>query len=201
MYNSERPETGIREDFTVGVLPGNIYDYLQRKGGSGDLLLSKIFIDENLSVDDLATIFYVNRQWNISDMIWNKPEGTKPNNSNITIASWIIENEIKNMNQPDTPRLASKVQSACSWAYSDRIEQDVTRYLSSVCSEASSSYEFVVTGPKIWLIVKSGFITMMRNPTTRLEFYRDYLKTVGKISPYGALQTDVFAHYVEELVG
>ncbi|HXQ39472.1 MAG TPA: hypothetical protein VN843_36070 [Anaerolineales bacterium] len=97
--------------------------------------------------------------------------------------------------------LVTKMDAARTYSYSKAIQKDVETLFNVICNETSPSYRFVKMGTKIWLIVHAGFILMMKNPEKRLDFYRDYLRTVEEIATFRAVsRTSVFSHYVEELL-
>lgn len=176
----------------IYIVPDWIYNYVAKKTIIGEHLLEKCIVDERLSIDDLASIFFLNNKFSCNSEKNAYPKILNQDNMYecFTLVD-VLGQEYK-----------SKVENARNWAYSDRIEQEVMSRLSAVCSETSSTYDFVVSGPKIWLIIKPGFLHTLQNSSKRLDFYRDFIKVIAKIAPTkDVLNTTVFSNYVEDLIG
>ena len=204
--------TDVRADWSLTVLPYAMYKYLTRKGIGASYLLSDIVLKENLSQEDLAQLFYLNGPAFGEDTASLMGYGCQTGVSDINRFQ-ISGNDVLN----------AKIRNAINWSFSKSVKDRTDAMLmgpkcadaghmepvpgvvaeeNPVYSEASPPYEFLVTGPKIWLTVKSGFLALLKNPVSRLQFYRDYLATIGKVAPQSAVTaTTVFAHYVKQVVG
>jgi len=181
----------LRNEYSITIIPDYIYHYLTKKVSGGDQLLNDLTIDQYLSVDDIATLIFLNNPFFLKVQKYGLNLGF---NSSI---DYLSKTRLSGQGPLD-----SKIKTALTWSYSDKIKEDTYNSLYGILDETNPSYEFIVTGPKIWLNVKSGFFTMLENPITRLNFYRDYLKTVEKTVLFAcAANTDVFSYYVKEIVG
>ena len=175
--------------YQVNVIPETMYKYLTTKGLGADFLLSDLVLDERLSLDDIATLIFLNSPV--------QGEGFDFPFSTHSVLDALIDLKL-----PNKENLNAKLQTALSWSFSDRVKNNALSMLNGVYNEASPSYEFIVTGPKIWLIVKSGFLTMLQNPLQRLNIYRDYLNTVRQHAPFNYVaKSGIYARYVREIVG
>lgn len=188
------------DQHSISVVPDWLYKYLTNKGLGADYLLSDLALDKNLSVEDLAIIIYLNGhefRYNHTDTPGAENPFPIP-----ALASYHLGDEINRRRPINNERLMARIQSANNYAWTENVRKDVEERLGGICNENQPSYEFLVTGPKIWLIVKTGFLTMLKDPASRLSFYRDYLSTVGKIAPSRSVaHTAVFFNWVGELVG
>lgn len=176
------------ERFSVSVIPEWLYSYLIKRGLSEQFLLEDCVLDERVSVDDLATIILLN-----SGFVDESKKG--PCLSTYQLTSDILRNRITGKED-----LEVKITAALNLSFSNRLKQELQQSLSAPCDDASLSYDFVVTGPKIWLVVKPGFLSCFEDSVSTLKFYRDYLSAVGQIASIGSVhQTEVFKWYVREL--
>lgn len=189
------------DGFSVNIVPDWIYNYLTRSGLGGENLMSNLVLDKRMSTEDIATVLYLNSHTN--DTL-----------SKVTVPPYLwshcpdIWNEVTSFKIGDQDELNAKIRVARDLAYVEDTRKQVDTRLSTkvdqnnpLCSETSSSYDFVVTGPKIWLIVKPGFLTMMENPKARLDFYRDYLSTVSKVvSMQSVVALPAYVQYVKEVL-
>lgn len=180
---------------SVNVIPEHIFRYLTRKGIGADYLISDLVLEDRLSVEEIATVLYLNA------CAFEETIKNTIRLGHIGLGTGCIESEIRARKLGDKHALNAKIDAAINLSYGQGVKTEVDRLLNAVCNETSPSYEFVTMGPKIWLIVKAGFLAMLKDPTKRLDFYRDYLKAVGQIAPFSSVaRTDVFSQYVEEML-
>lgn len=187
---SDKGHVEIQTEIHVSVMPYYIFNYLSKKGVGGDGLLNDIVLDHALGVEDIAIILYM-----------NSPSFMKGLKDGLGLNNYNIGDSIFSKRPIMSQSLVTKMDAARTYSYSKAIQKDVETLFNVICNETSPSYRFVKMGTKIWLIVHAGFILMMKNPEKRLDFYRDYLRTVEEIATFRAVsRTSVFSHYVEELL-
>lgn len=182
-------EPEMRNSVSVNVIPEYLFKYLTRKGIGADYLLSDLAIDERISTNELATIIYLNTFYNnFSDEF-------------ASLGLGCIRSEIQSRKQVGLDVINTKIEAALTLSCGKDVEEEVRTLLNPVYNETSPSYDFVVMGTKIWLILKSGFLETLKDPVKSLDFYRDYLRTVGKIAIFNTVaQTDVFKQYMKALM-
>lgn len=180
---------------SVSIIPDWLYQYTSQKGIGTETFLSDIVLDDRLTMEDIAVILALNDAMTIG-------------NDRVRLSTYNLVDHITRPRPLFKEALDTKIRQAYMWSLSETIKKELeTRFGASSSGdvpwgEAGLPYFFVASGPKIWLVVGIGFIQMLRNPETRLAFYRDYLSTVGKyVSFHSVNQTEVFARYVQELIG
>lgn len=188
------------DTFTITILPNWLYDQLTHRGIGPGVELDRETLNDRLSIDDIADIYAINsaKMFKVAgqpvQLSFGDNEGlfTRP----------AITDE----------HLLSKIQTAFRLSYQEEVVHRIlerlelptnTRNTPSIAmKEASLPYLFVASGPKIWLIVGSGFLSILQDPSKRLDFYRDYLSTVGNYAPRTSVMwLDVYRCYVNELIG
>ena len=190
-------EVNTRANVSVFVVPDWIFDHVMPKNWGVDYMFDSLVLEKRLSLDELATLFFLNSpcqdQYLAKDLCLSRD------------AMHDFGNDVR---VKADEVLSARFNTAIRESFSDRIKAQVTSDLSGIFNETSPPYGFVVSGSKIWLIVKPGFVTLLGNKELRLKFCREYLDTVNKVvsssgfNSYQELaQTGVFAHYVKELVG
>lgn len=197
-YNSyDKPTNGATPapfSISVFVMPDWIHRYLITKGCVGQNFFNEYVIDQRVCIEDLAALFYLNSDFKVNGGLRNIELSTPDFSMKLREFSNIQSDETRN-----------KIQTALSWMYTEGVDKDLKARLTDnnfVYNETSPPYEFVVLGPEIWLILKSGFMNLLQNPIHRLQFYRDYLTTIGKALPFNSVsRTDIFRQYVKDIVG
>ena len=190
-YNLHGVKIGQQAIFDIAVVPEYLYKYLARKGLGADLMLSQVAIDQRLSTEEIALLIYLNGydfERSLKHDLW--------------LGCWNTTEEIRVHKKSSDLVLVAKIEAAFTMSYGQNVQKEADSLFNSVCNETSPSYDFVVMGTKIWLVLKAGFLTAFKDPMKRLQFYRDYIKSVGEITPFSTVaDTSVFSHYVEELLG
>ncbi len=183
--------------FAINVAPEYIYQYLSKRGIGNDFLITREIVENRLSTEDLATLFYVNR----SDL-----------DIEIDKDMWLGTGHfisfIEEMRGVEGSALYNKINHARDLSYNKAVREQIQNNLKAVSDEkipqygeTSPSYEFIEMGPKIWLILKPGFLSELKDSKKKMQFYRDYLTAVGVVAPVAhVVNMNVYSHFVEQLL-
>lgn len=198
----------IKHNFcSVMCIPEWTYQYLMKKMIGNDHLLDSVILDEKLSIDDIAVLIYLNCY---------KTDFYKDNlqlyaGSHLHIGGVYIEeieSKINNLIEKQNDKLKSKIKTAMDISSTKEFRKDVKerftlpfdKYEEMIKYE--KMYDYVVFGTNVWLVIKSGFVNIFNDSYKRLEFYRDYLRTINQISNLEFVaSTNIFSNYIEELIG